>query len=257
MANTAWKLLRALLDGIAASEDEPEAELVAKETIELAARSVRYSSATSRRPTRATQQEAWVKGGFGDDSWGHLRCVVTDGANRQPAVACYVKRAGDTDYRPLALDVLRIEDEAVAEIAVFPLSRCWRRLAFRGRSDGGPARFRLPGGRGGGNGADLRRGRMAGRARGGHPRRDRARVRRRRLVPVRAWFRPLSGRASAASAPQPRHRAGRARRRLAAMSFRPPARLRGGEAAREAKMTEDEVGTREEWLAARNAGGPS
>ena len=65
--------------------------------------------------------EAWVKGGFGDDSWGHLRCVVTEGANRQPAVACYVKRAGDSEYRPLALDVLRIEGEAVAEIAVFPL----------------------------------------------------------------------------------------------------------------------------------------
>ena len=65
--------------------------------------------------------EAWVKGGFGDDSWGHLRCVLTDGANRQPAVACYVKRAGDTEYRPLALDVLRIEDDAVAEITAFPL----------------------------------------------------------------------------------------------------------------------------------------
>jgi RNA polymerase sigma-70 factor, ECF subfamily len=65
--------------------------------------------------------EAWVKGGFGDDSWGHLRCLVTGGVNRQPAVACYVKRAGDTEYRPLALDVLRIEDEAVAEITVFPL----------------------------------------------------------------------------------------------------------------------------------------
>jgi RNA polymerase sigma-70 factor (ECF subfamily) len=65
--------------------------------------------------------EAWVKGGFGDDSWGHLRCVLTDGANGQPAVACYVKRAGDTEYRPLALDVLRIEGDAVAEITVFPL----------------------------------------------------------------------------------------------------------------------------------------
>jgi RNA polymerase sigma-70 factor (ECF subfamily) len=65
--------------------------------------------------------EAWVKGGFGDDSWGHLRCLVTTGANRQPAVACYVKRAGDTEYRPLALDVLHIEDDAVAEITVFPL----------------------------------------------------------------------------------------------------------------------------------------
>jgi len=65
--------------------------------------------------------EAWVEGGFGEDSWGHLRCLVTDGANRQPAIACYVKRPGDAEYRPLVLDVLRIEDDAVAEIAVFPL----------------------------------------------------------------------------------------------------------------------------------------
>jgi RNA polymerase sigma-70 factor (ECF subfamily) len=64
--------------------------------------------------------EAWVQGGFGDDSWGRLRCVPTR-ANTQPAVACYVKRAGDTEYRPLALDVLRIEDGAVAEITAFDL----------------------------------------------------------------------------------------------------------------------------------------
>jgi RNA polymerase sigma-70 factor, ECF subfamily len=65
--------------------------------------------------------EAWVQGGFGDASWGHLRCLLTGGVNKQPAVACYVKRAGDTEYRPLVLDVLRIEGETVAEIAVFPL----------------------------------------------------------------------------------------------------------------------------------------
>jgi predicted dithiol-disulfide oxidoreductase (DUF899 family) len=42
------------------------------------------------------------------------------------------------------------------------------------------------------------------------------------------------------------------RSRLAAMSFRPAARLRGGEAGREAKMTEHKkIGTREEWLSAR------
>jgi RNA polymerase sigma-70 factor (ECF subfamily) len=64
--------------------------------------------------------EAWVKGGFGDDSWGHLRCVLS-GANRQPAVAFYVKRAGDSEYRPLALDVLRIEGGAFAEVVAFPL----------------------------------------------------------------------------------------------------------------------------------------
>jgi len=65
--------------------------------------------------------EAWVERGFGDDSWGHLRGLVTDGANRQPAIALYLKRPGDSEYRPFVLDVLRIEDDAVAEIAVFPL----------------------------------------------------------------------------------------------------------------------------------------
>ncbi|MFL5972689.1 MAG: sigma factor-like helix-turn-helix DNA-binding protein [Gaiellaceae bacterium] len=63
---------------------------------------------------------AWVQGGFGDDDWGTLRCVPTS-TNQQPAVAAYVKRAGDTEYRPLALDVLRIEDGVVGEITVFSL----------------------------------------------------------------------------------------------------------------------------------------
>jgi RNA polymerase sigma-70 factor (ECF subfamily) len=64
--------------------------------------------------------DAWVQGGFGDDDWGTLRCVATS-ANQQPAVAVYVKRAGDTVYRPLAVDVLRIEDGVVVEITVFTL----------------------------------------------------------------------------------------------------------------------------------------
>ena len=64
--------------------------------------------------------DAWVQGGWGDDAWGRMRCVPTS-ANQQPAVACYVKRAGDSEYRPLAVDVLRIEDGAVAEITAFSL----------------------------------------------------------------------------------------------------------------------------------------
>ena len=64
--------------------------------------------------------ESWVRGGWGDAAWGRLRCVPTH-ANGQPAVACYVKRAGDSEYRPLALDVLRIEEGAVAEITAFAL----------------------------------------------------------------------------------------------------------------------------------------
>jgi RNA polymerase sigma-70 factor (ECF subfamily) len=60
----------------------------------------------------------WVDGGFGSDTFGHLRCLLTR-ANRQPAVAVYLLRAGDSEYRALALDVLRIEDGAVAEITTF------------------------------------------------------------------------------------------------------------------------------------------
>lgn len=69
--------------------------------------------------------EAWVQGGFGDEEWGRLRCVLTS-TNQQPAIACYVKRAGDTEYRPLAVDVLRIEGGAVAEIMAFTLDETLR-----------------------------------------------------------------------------------------------------------------------------------
>jgi RNA polymerase sigma-70 factor, ECF subfamily len=73
--------------------------------------------------------DAWVQGGFGDDEWGHFRCVLTR-TNKQPAVACYVKRAGDSEYRPLALDVLRIEDGGFAEITAFPLEPLLKALGL-------------------------------------------------------------------------------------------------------------------------------
>ena len=40
-------------------------------------------------------------------------------ANRQPAVACYVRRPGDDAHVPMAIDVLRFRDGAVADIVVF------------------------------------------------------------------------------------------------------------------------------------------
>jgi RNA polymerase sigma-70 factor (ECF subfamily) len=61
---------------------------------------------------------AWVEGGFGSTSLGRFRCLPAR-ANGQPAVAAYLRRPGDTEYRPLALDVLRIEDGLVAEIVAF------------------------------------------------------------------------------------------------------------------------------------------
>ena len=63
--------------------------------------------------------DAWRSGGFGDPDFGAMRCLVTR-ANMQPAVACYVRRPGEAAYRPMAIDVLRIEDGLIAEIIVFP-----------------------------------------------------------------------------------------------------------------------------------------
>ena len=53
-----------------------------------------------------------------DPGFGHLRGVLA-AANSQPAVAHYLRRPGESVYRPLALDVLRIEGGCVAEISSF------------------------------------------------------------------------------------------------------------------------------------------
>ncbi|MGH3036895.1 MAG: sigma-70 family RNA polymerase sigma factor [Gaiellaceae bacterium] len=52
------------------------------------------------------------------DYVGHFRLVPTR-ANRQPAAANYLRRPGDSEYRPLALDVLRVEEGEVVEIVAF------------------------------------------------------------------------------------------------------------------------------------------
>jgi RNA polymerase sigma-70 factor, ECF subfamily len=53
-----------------------------------------------------------------DPGFGQLRALLT-AANTQPAAAHYLRRPGDSEYRPLALDVLRIEGGRVAEISTF------------------------------------------------------------------------------------------------------------------------------------------
>jgi RNA polymerase sigma-70 factor (ECF subfamily) len=50
--------------------------------------------------------------------FGHLRGVPTR-ANRQAAVAWYLRRPGDTEHRALALDVLCVERGMIAEITTF------------------------------------------------------------------------------------------------------------------------------------------
>jgi RNA polymerase sigma-70 factor, ECF subfamily len=73
-------------------------------------------------PTWYAGREAIMIGmrqGF-DPEFGHLRSVVA-GANMQPAAAHYLRPPGESEHRPLALDVLRIEGGRVAEIDSFLL----------------------------------------------------------------------------------------------------------------------------------------
>jgi RNA polymerase sigma-70 factor (ECF subfamily) len=67
---------------------------------------------------RDAMVSSWVEGGFGTEALGEMRCLLTR-ANLQPAVACYVRKPGEGLYRALALDVLRIENGAIAEIITF------------------------------------------------------------------------------------------------------------------------------------------
>jgi RNA polymerase sigma-70 factor (ECF subfamily) len=53
-----------------------------------------------------------------EPEFGHLRSVAV-GANAQAAVAHYLRRPDDSEHRPLALDVLSIEDGRIAEITSF------------------------------------------------------------------------------------------------------------------------------------------
>lgn len=69
--------------------------------------------------------DAWVKGGFGSDAFGRLRCVPTR-VNAQPAVAVYLRRPDDAAYLPFAIDVLRYEGESVVEIIAFDLDEALR-----------------------------------------------------------------------------------------------------------------------------------
>ena len=68
---------------------------------------------------RDTILASWIEGGFGTGDYTDFRCVLT-WANRQPAVANYVRKRGSDVHVALALDVLRIEDGEIAEIVAFP-----------------------------------------------------------------------------------------------------------------------------------------
>ena len=114
-------------DPSAAERDLLKRYIEASEAADFRAlESIIRTDATFRMPPQPGVAEGrdaifslWVAGGFGSERFGRLRCVVTR-ANLQPAVAAYVRRPGDSAWRALALDVLRIEDGVIAEIVTFP-----------------------------------------------------------------------------------------------------------------------------------------
>ncbi|WP_433507446.1 RNA polymerase subunit sigma-70 [Pseudonocardia halophobica] len=55
---------------------------------------------------------------FGPDREGDWRLLPT-GVNLMPAAASYLRRPGDTVFRPFKLDVLRVEGDRIAEITTF------------------------------------------------------------------------------------------------------------------------------------------
>ncbi len=62
--------------------------------------------------------DAWVSSGFGSPPYDHFKCVITR-ANGSPGVVSYHKGPNAAEYRPLAIDVLRLQDGLVAEITTF------------------------------------------------------------------------------------------------------------------------------------------
>jgi RNA polymerase sigma-70 factor, ECF subfamily len=108
---------RALLDRYVEASERADADALA----ELMREDARFSMPPEPGlwVGRETIVASWKEGGFGTPEFRHFRCAVTR-ANMQPAVACYRRRPGESEYRPMALDVLRIEEGAIAEIVTFP-----------------------------------------------------------------------------------------------------------------------------------------
>jgi RNA polymerase sigma-70 factor (ECF subfamily) len=113
-------------DASAAERDLLKKYVEANEAADFRAlASIIREDATFRMPPEpgmAAGREAmfklWIEGGFGSEQFGRLRCVVTH-ANLQPAVACYRCQPGDSTWRALAMDVLRIEGGLITEIVTF------------------------------------------------------------------------------------------------------------------------------------------
>ena len=107
---------RELLERLVAHSEEPNVEALAQ----LMHEELRFTMPPQPGvwQGRDVVVGSWVEGGFGTEAFGSLRLTVTR-FNRQPAVANYVRKPGEREYVPLALDVLRIAEGRVIDIVTF------------------------------------------------------------------------------------------------------------------------------------------
>ncbi|MFJ6674905.1 RNA polymerase subunit sigma-70 [Actinosynnema sp. NPDC091369] len=71
---------------------------------------------------RDTVIDIWTPVMVGPEAFGEWKVLVT-WANRQPALANYARRPGAEHFTPVALDVLRVEGDEIAEVVTFPSDR--------------------------------------------------------------------------------------------------------------------------------------
>jgi RNA polymerase sigma-70 factor (ECF subfamily) len=108
---------RALLDQYMKATELGDAQLVA----ETLAEDVRFSMPPQEGLWigRDSVVGGWVEGGFGDaGKIGEFRCTLTF-ANRQPAVANYLRKPGDDTFRAFAIDVLAVSGGKIVDITTF------------------------------------------------------------------------------------------------------------------------------------------
>jgi RNA polymerase sigma-70 factor (ECF subfamily) len=66
--------------------------------------------------------DLWSPIMVGPEAFGEWK-VVEVRANRQPALANYARKPGEEFFKPVAMDVLRVEDGVITEIITFPSDR--------------------------------------------------------------------------------------------------------------------------------------
>ena len=108
-------LLEQFIDAHERGDAEAAAAIAARDiTITMPPYPMRFTGIEGLRPL--------LERAFGPEREGDWRLLPT-GANLMPAAASYLRRPGDTEFRALKLDVLRIKGGEIAEITTFGYSR--------------------------------------------------------------------------------------------------------------------------------------